>query len=323
MSIAGEEALIVWDAASHTEHFVRRAHFESDATDFGFLVPTPSPPELAEADDSVFDRLRTTLEPEVKSGDPTYTPTTLCLFPFQIVLAGRGAEPSMQVAAAAPLVEVLSTARVAGMDATVLRASDADALTAWLDARGYATRPALTAWLAPYVARGFAITAFRYVKSDASTNELGSEAVRLTFRTDTPFYPYREPSDQPESFGRTLRLFFVADSRHEGQLDDGTPWSAHTEYAAPLPSGVLSNAVPHADATRSGLVLTSLVDTASHRAPHDSGFVPSDAGEVRPPPTILPGEEIPLPIPIELFALGGGIWWWRHRRRASRTADRP
>ena len=43
VDVAYEEALIVWDDAAKTEHFVRRATFEGTAYDFGFLVPTPNP----------------------------------------------------------------------------------------------------------------------------------------------------------------------------------------------------------------------------------------------------------------------------------------
>lgn len=52
VAVADESAIIVWDAATETQHFVRRASFRTDAEDFGFLVPTPSRPRLAEADDA-------------------------------------------------------------------------------------------------------------------------------------------------------------------------------------------------------------------------------------------------------------------------------
>ena len=39
-----ESAVIVWDPATKTEHFIRRATFHGKAGDFGFLVPTPSVP---------------------------------------------------------------------------------------------------------------------------------------------------------------------------------------------------------------------------------------------------------------------------------------
>src|SRR5205823_2589292 len=57
IDITAEAAVIVWDEANKTEHFIRRATFQSTAYDFGFLVPTPTKPEVAESDDEVFARL--------------------------------------------------------------------------------------------------------------------------------------------------------------------------------------------------------------------------------------------------------------------------
>src|SRR5689334_6484181 len=55
VDIRDESALIVWDSKSGTEHFVRRARFETQADDFGFMVPTPSQPDLGEVDDRLFE----------------------------------------------------------------------------------------------------------------------------------------------------------------------------------------------------------------------------------------------------------------------------
>src|SRR5262245_43952479 len=46
---ADQTVLIIWDAATKTEHFIRRASFKSQADDFGFLIPTPDRPELSES----------------------------------------------------------------------------------------------------------------------------------------------------------------------------------------------------------------------------------------------------------------------------------
>ena len=54
VSIASESAIIVWDASSKTEHFIRRASFSTTAEYFGFLVPTPGKPTLSETDDDTF-----------------------------------------------------------------------------------------------------------------------------------------------------------------------------------------------------------------------------------------------------------------------------
>src|ERR1051326_3386095 len=65
VEIADESAIIVWDSATGTEHFIRRATFKSAAQDFGFLVPTPTKPELAEADDAAFKELARITAPKV------------------------------------------------------------------------------------------------------------------------------------------------------------------------------------------------------------------------------------------------------------------
>src|SRR3979409_2593461 len=49
-----EDALIVWDRQQHIEHFVRNATFGTNARSFGFLVPVPGRPVLAEASDGLF-----------------------------------------------------------------------------------------------------------------------------------------------------------------------------------------------------------------------------------------------------------------------------
>src|SRR5258708_5932786 len=61
---ADQTVIIVWDAATHTQHFIRQASFKSDADDFGFLVPTPARPELSESGNSAFPFLQRLTEPE-------------------------------------------------------------------------------------------------------------------------------------------------------------------------------------------------------------------------------------------------------------------
>src|SRR3954471_17458575 len=62
---ADQTVVMIWDAATRTQHFIRRASFKSTADDFGFLVPSPSQPELAESGNDAFDYLKKLTEPEV------------------------------------------------------------------------------------------------------------------------------------------------------------------------------------------------------------------------------------------------------------------
>src|SRR4051812_38730839 len=62
--IADESVLIVWDAEAKTQHFIRRATFDTETPDFGFLVPTPTRPEVKEAPQEVFTALEEWTRPE-------------------------------------------------------------------------------------------------------------------------------------------------------------------------------------------------------------------------------------------------------------------
>src|SRR5262245_59879297 len=63
---ADQTVIILWDAASRTQHFIRKASFQSEADDFGFIVPSPSQPELEESGSDAFPYLQKLTEPEVR-----------------------------------------------------------------------------------------------------------------------------------------------------------------------------------------------------------------------------------------------------------------
>ncbi len=242
VQIADESAIIAWDEAAKREHFIRRASFRAAGRDFGFLVPTPTQPELGEVDDAVFARLEEATKPEVVERiEHELVPAFLCAFPYYFMARSAGSAP---MAASAP-VRVLATQRVAGFDAVVLEADDAGALAAWLDQHGYASRPELAAWLAPYVSAKWKLTAFK-IAADTSSRTADTSAVRMSFTTDRPFFPYREPTDQRENLpasevdaSRLLRVFFFGKERVAGSIGPeraawpgSAIWSDHVDPRA-------------------------------------------------------------------------------------------
>lgn len=259
--IQGEEALIVWEPSAQREHFIRRANFAGASGDFGFLVPTPTRPELAEADDGVFAKLAkiyTYVPPPPPPSDSNSR-------------SARGLRAS-----AVSQVQVLEQRRVAGLDASVLAATDAAALNRWLGDHHYPSRPGLTRWLAGYIAKGYFITAFRFVApTDGSV--VKSSAVRLTFTTQRPFYPYAEPTDSPRTSGRGFRLNVIAPARMDGLV--GTrAWSARTGYSG-RPGNlreVLSGVVPAAS-LGAGPWLTTFDEPSTQRGADDLWLVRSRA----------------------------------------------
>src|SRR5690242_15624687 len=63
---ADQTMIILWDAATKTQHLIRKASFKSAGDDFGFLVPTPTQPELNESGNDAFPFLQNLTEPVVE-----------------------------------------------------------------------------------------------------------------------------------------------------------------------------------------------------------------------------------------------------------------
>lgn len=234
VQIADESAIIIWDAESKTQHFIRRATFQTEADDFGFLVPTPSQPTLAESSDEAFDTLGKFTEPPVitKTRDASPGCGIGCGADMALkseVMGGRAAPDA---------VRVLEQRRVAGHDSAVLEADDAKALNKWLKDHGYASRPELVVWLEPYVKQRWKITAFKIAKDAEKAPGISTSAIRMTFKTEQPFFPYREPADQRDekatrrSPARLLRVFLLANKRMEGTLGQDGSWPGRTVHAS-------------------------------------------------------------------------------------------
>jgi hypothetical protein len=146
---------------------------------------------------------------------------------------GGASAPASKADLAAGNVAVIAEKSVGGYDAKVLKASDENALTAWLNERGYEIRPALTKWMKPYIAKGWMITAFKISTGDANAKNqsVGSAAVRMSFNTDVPFFPYSEPEDMRDSKApRLFRVFCISNERMSGQLDKAE-WDGQTVWA--------------------------------------------------------------------------------------------
>ena len=63
----------------------------------------------------------------------------------------------------------------------------------------------------------------------------GTAAVRMTFKTDAPIFPYREPSDRHDAkTKRLLRVFVLSDLKMAGKLDGGAEWPGKAAWAGKL-----------------------------------------------------------------------------------------
>jgi hypothetical protein len=217
--IGEESAIIVWDAQARTQHFIRRASFQTEAKDFGFIVPTPGVPKLAEADDVAFRHLERVITPPNR----------------EATKSAKGPPPK----AAAAKVEVIAQEKVAGYDASVLSANDPAALDAWLKKNGYASSPELTEWYKDYIDKKWIFTAFKISKDEPGRAH--GRAVRMTFATDTPFFPYREPRAEVKKDeyrpDRVLKMYFIGDAKVDASISGGAAWPGRTIWSKPLTEG--------------------------------------------------------------------------------------
>jgi len=284
VNVVEEAAVIVWDPATKTQHFIRRATFQGNARDFGFLVPTPTAPTLAAVDDEIFETLQEKTKRQVVE-------RTRRKIDWSFFTEDRDGATT----AAGP-VEVLQTAKVAGYDAVVLDASDARALVDWLREHDYATTPELEAWLDAYIRQRWMITAFKIDKSQADSAR--TEAVKMSFTTERPFFPYREPPSSNSH--RVLRIFFLGPERVTGTI--GTAFWA----GIPQWSDTIDEAFRTKIAKLAGVAiparLSAFIDIGSRSAIDDLFF--ARAADQRPyiqPPQIIEHVNRVL-IPLDLIA---------------------
>jgi hypothetical protein len=312
VKIVDESAIIVWDEANHTEHFIRRATFKTETADFGFLVPTPSKPSLAEASDKAFTHIQRLLEPKTVvdlDRSPDFTPLIVRF--LSALTRGEGAGAPV---GAPPPVRVLDVQSVAGYDAVVLEADDAAALDAWLAKHGYASGPELKAWFKPYIAAHWKITAFKISKTPGSP-QVGTSPVRMSFTTDRPLFPYREPAGAPPSSSagdptyRSLQILFLGDARVEGKIgNSGDPeWPGAARWSDQLTEAEVSGLATELALEDSRLPakrwLTVFEDRSSPRPGVDDLYFARSESQspIRPVTVLTRDARIPIPIDLVLF----------------------
>jgi hypothetical protein len=307
---ADQTVIIIWDAANKMQHFIRKASFKSDADDFGFLVPSPNEPELDESGNDAFPYLYEITKPKVITRSRPSGGGCSCL-PQAAAPASRGLADK----AAPPNVQVLQDKLVAGFHAKVLEAKSAESLVRWLKEHGYAFSPEVEAWVKPYVDAGWKITALKVAKDKDSKakQDLQASALRMSFKTDRPLFPYREPDTKSPAATlgakqRLLRIYFLGEGRYLGELTKEVAWTGKVAWTNKLSDeqrkGVLGKLKLAENTGAETLWLTEFEDSWPYRlAPADVYFAPdSDQSTVERPP-IIQYVAAPLPADLAIYAL--------------------
>lgn len=168
----GQQAFIYF--ANKTENLVVMTSYEGNAKDFVWVIPTPSKPEVTKGSAELFRSLdiltdTTDGQPDIKA---TGSAVTL------------GLADSTKEA-----VSVIAEKTVDIYDTTVLQATDATALSKWLNDHGYSYPEDKSPMLKSYVDQGWYFVA---AKIQQSITKIGTlTPLRLTFASDTIIYPMR------------------------------------------------------------------------------------------------------------------------------------
>ncbi len=314
--IAQESAVIVWDSANKVEHFIRSAAFDTPSPDFGFLVPTPSVPELKEVENTIFRNASEWMLPRhVTVSRYEYRAVMCMLLPgMDKAEMGKGKTE----AAAGKSVRVLGEQEVGGFKSAILEADNTESLAAWLKENGYSSDPELQSWLVPYIADKWKITAFKIMQDPKTGKLAATKPVRMSFKTDRPFFPYREPEGKDTSpekkenrGGRLLRVFFVSDSRTQGKLGNAD-WHASIPWADELSDDQRDLLAKEAAINTSDVPKKAWMTTFEDRASPRPGkeevyFEPANDPSPIRPPDIIHYRDMIIPVDLIIFGVIGII----------------
>ena len=324
---ADQTVIIVWDKDKEMQHFIRKASFKSDAEDFGFIVPSPEEPKLSESGNDAFPYLKKVTEPEIITKQAPSSGVG-CGCGAAPQSAGKSAEPKIVTNA----VNVLQEKELAGFKAVVLETTSSTALIDWLKKNGYAYSPEVKAWAEPYIKKNWKFTALKVAKdkkTGKAKKELATKALRISFHTKRPLFPYREPD--PSSFAkalgverRLLRIYFLADARYQGKLGNGQSWSGNVAWAGKLSKSDTASILKELNLPeKSGPAqwwLTEFEDNWEYKpAPADVYFSQSsDQSNVRRDP-IIQYVRVSYPTDVTAYAIALVLFlpplWRRIRRR--------
>lgn len=203
---AGDQlGLIVF--SGHRETLAIQTRMVGSATEFAWVVPTPS---LVKSEDAcelaaeAFWHLEGLAAPVAK--------------PVRFVnldrlrWAGKAHEATaaMDMVSAGGDVTVHETAKVGKHTITTLTATESASLVSWLREHDYEVPRAAEPLIADYVDRGWAFTAVRMDRTGLDRLGFVSRPLALTFETDVPIFPLRISSATPSGELADIELHIVA-----------------------------------------------------------------------------------------------------------------
>ncbi|MEZ4234834.1 MAG: DUF2330 domain-containing protein [Myxococcota bacterium] len=179
----GETILFDVDEAQHQVEVQVRIAYQGPPGDFAWILPTPAEPDLFVGSNALFDALDGVTRPRLE----LIRDGLGCTADSGSTSSGDDDDASA-VTSDATGVRIVTQRRVGPFDATVLTATDAAELTAWLTDHGYDLPAGFGDVVGAYLAPGVHFLALR-LASDATSGEI--VPIGLRYAGDHPSIPLR------------------------------------------------------------------------------------------------------------------------------------
>ncbi|MEW6407476.1 MAG: DUF2330 domain-containing protein [Patescibacteria group bacterium] len=181
---SGQKAVIVYEKGVET--LIVSTQFKGDAKNFGWVIPTPSRPEVSKSSDELFTSLEDLTAPKYYGSELE-------------VMAPAALDKTEKESA----VSVLETKKVGVYEIKVLEASDSKALATWLEENKYMYPKEGSYILDEYiqkrwyfVAAKIDVSALESLSATEALKEGHAQPIKLTFQSDKIIYPMKISSIQ-------------------------------------------------------------------------------------------------------------------------------
>lgn len=188
MADENTHGLLIFNSKEKIETLVLEPAFHGNAKDFGMVMPTPSRPELLEADENLFTELWELTNPVVVRG------------PFGVASSLGKSEG----------IKIIEVKDVGDFTATVLTADDTLSLIKWLEDNNYVFKPGDVENFEYYVEKGgYFFVVLKVNIEKAKVDEKGNingklSPIEFVFESERPMLPIRVMRSDMEIMSFTL-----------------------------------------------------------------------------------------------------------------------
>jgi len=205
--LISEKALIIWDSEQRIESFIRIPQIYSNKDEVGFIVPVPNMPDVSDISKNIFDELDEVIENK--------RPVKYILGNIETLKNNEVPKTigSMSLDDLDDTVSIIKKFHLAQYDVLVIKSTNLDQLSNWMELNGFKMRDAVKKWIQLYVEKNFYFTVFKFkANSKLDKKNLTTNPIQIRFKSEQPYYPYQEPEDSPVNSNRNLSLYFLSDA---------------------------------------------------------------------------------------------------------------